>query len=101
MQVHDNARLSVREQKTDSPPILFRIDWPVVFRVVARFMLLLCVLVATIATVGHLHRYGLGAVQSLAQCLTVCSFLAVAMVTDSPDMLLAMAALGILATLAL
>lgn len=102
MHLHDsNPRLSVRGKQTDPRPFLSRIDWPVLFRVVARFMLAVCVLVAAAGTYDHLHRYGLGALQSVAQCLIVLCFFVIAMTADSHNVIVLMAALGILATLAL
>lgn len=127
MQTYDsNLRPSVRGHFTDNPGIspmdapislpnrpaptnawqaltafLADVDWATVYRVVARLTIALCFLLDVAATVGYWQAYGLGALQAVAQCLTVLCFLAVTLLTDDANVILLMGGLAILATLAL
>jgi hypothetical protein len=121
-----NVRPSVRGHFTDNPGIspmdasiplpnrlaptnawqaltafLADVDWATVYRVVARLTIALCFLLNGAATVGYWQAYGLGALQAVAQCLTVLCFLAVTLLTDDANVILLMGGLAILATLAL
>ena len=81
--------------------LLADVDWATVYRVVARLTIALCFLLDVAATVGYWQAYGLGALQAVAQCLTVLCFLAVTLLTDDANVILLMGGLAILATLAL
>jgi hypothetical protein len=108
-----HARLSVRDDLTDTKPtrgrippalrraaaLLARVDWQRLFQTAARSLTLFCTAVDAAALAGYVRLFGFGALVAVGQFLTACCFLAVAFLTDEDGIVLLMGGLSILLTL--